>query len=179
MFYIPQTAFTPPFPPRPPPLFATLSALQAVPMQKLREKTFVASAKEVSRHHASWLRSNKHLRYMWIPYTDSVVVVQVNPEGPAAVPSLPHQQQQGLGGGVAQQQAGAATQSAYGDIVQEEAVSDRCVQCAGLAPAAPYPLHSSPPPPPSRGRITYPHPLTRPLPCSVMAQRLHTLTRLT
>jgi hypothetical protein len=51
--------------------------LQAVPVQKLQEKTFVATAKEVAANHAKWLRSNKHMRYMWLPYTDSVVVVQV------------------------------------------------------------------------------------------------------
>jgi L-galactono-1,4-lactone dehydrogenase len=26
-----------------------------------------------------WLRQNQHLRYMWLPYTDKVVVVQCNP----------------------------------------------------------------------------------------------------
>ena len=26
-----------------------------------------------------WLRENLHLRYMWIPHTDTVVVVQCNP----------------------------------------------------------------------------------------------------
>ena len=26
----------------------------------------------------SWLKAHKHLRYMWIPYTDAVVVVQCN-----------------------------------------------------------------------------------------------------
>lgn len=26
-----------------------------------------------------WLQENKHLRYMWIPNTDTVVVVQCNP----------------------------------------------------------------------------------------------------
>lgn len=26
-----------------------------------------------------WLKQNKHLRYMWIPYTDTVVVVKCNP----------------------------------------------------------------------------------------------------
>jgi L-galactono-1,4-lactone dehydrogenase len=51
--------------------------LQAVRAQKLQEKTFVATAKEVAANHAKWLRGNKHLRYMWLPYTDSVVVVQV------------------------------------------------------------------------------------------------------
>lgn len=32
-----------------------------------------------------WLRENKHLRYMWIPYTDTVVVVQCNPEASTQV----------------------------------------------------------------------------------------------
>jgi L-galactono-1,4-lactone dehydrogenase len=48
-----------------------------VPVQKLQERTFVATTKEVAANHAKWLRSNKHMRYMWLPYTDSVVVVQV------------------------------------------------------------------------------------------------------
>ena len=95
-------------------------------MQKLREKTFVASSKEVSRNHASWLRTNRHLRYMWLPYTDSVVVVQVNPDGPPAKPSLP-QHQLGLNPAEGVEQQGGATESAYGDVVQEDAVSDRWV----------------------------------------------------
>jgi hypothetical protein len=98
---------------------------QAVPMQKLREKTFVASAKEVARNHASWLRSNKHLRYMWLPYTDSVVVVQVNPDGPAATPAHPGKSLRLDAGVGVQQEPGAAAGSAYGDVVQEDAVSDR------------------------------------------------------
>lgn len=28
-----------------------------------------------------WLSENRHLRYMWLPYTDTVVVVQANPLG--------------------------------------------------------------------------------------------------
>ncbi len=33
-----------------------------------------------------WLRENRHLRYMWLPYTDTAVVVQCNPldSAPAA-----------------------------------------------------------------------------------------------
>lgn len=97
--------------------------LQAVPAQKLQEKTFVASAKEVARNHASWLRSNKHMRYMWLPYTDSVVVVQVNPAGPPAKPAAPLQRF------VAEADAAAgatgASMSAYGDVVEEEAVDER------------------------------------------------------
>lgn len=33
-----------------------------------------------------WLKQNKHLRYMWIPYTDSVVVVKCNPTAKASPP---------------------------------------------------------------------------------------------
>ncbi len=31
------------------------------------------------RKHRKLLAQNRHLRYMWIPYTDSVVVVTNNP----------------------------------------------------------------------------------------------------
>ena len=36
-------------------------------------------ARQIERDHARMLRENQHLRYMWIPYTDSVVVVTNNP----------------------------------------------------------------------------------------------------
>jgi L-galactono-1,4-lactone dehydrogenase len=49
--------------------------LQAVPAHKLKETTIVTDIATVKRHHAEWLRDHKHLRYMWIPYTDAVVVV--------------------------------------------------------------------------------------------------------
>ena len=49
-----------------------------------------------------WLRDNRHLRYMWIPYTDTVVVVQCNPAAgkqqaaypgsPSSDSSLPNEQ---------------------------------------------------------------------------------------
>ena len=32
-------------------------------------------AQEVKRKHARWLRNNQHIRYMWIPYSDAIVVV--------------------------------------------------------------------------------------------------------
>lgn len=55
--------------------------LQCVPAHKLVEKTFVTNVLDVKKNHVSWLKNNKHLRYMWIPNTDKVVVVQCNPEG--------------------------------------------------------------------------------------------------
>eukprot|EP00249_Psilotum_nudum_P019764 c27407_g1_i2 orf=207-1967(-) len=53
--------------------------LQCVPIQKLLEYTFVTNKNEVQKRHKKWLQENKHLRYLWIPDTDAVVVVQCNP----------------------------------------------------------------------------------------------------
>lgn len=53
--------------------------LQCVPAHSLVERTFVASHAHVRANHASWMRDNRHLRYMWIPHTDVVVVVTCNP----------------------------------------------------------------------------------------------------
>ncbi|MCO5554993.1 hypothetical protein L7F22_008532 [Adiantum nelumboides] len=53
--------------------------LQCVPVQRLLEHTFVTTKKEVRKRHKNWLQENKHLRYMWIPDTDCVVVVKCNP----------------------------------------------------------------------------------------------------
>ena len=34
---------------------------------------------EVKRNHKKWLAENRHMKYLWLPYTDSVVVVKNNP----------------------------------------------------------------------------------------------------
>ncbi|CAM9141446.1 unnamed protein product, partial [Chrysoparadoxa australica] len=52
--------------------------LKCVPLERLREETKVMTRSEVAAQHESLLRNNKHLRYMWIPYTDKVVVVTCN-----------------------------------------------------------------------------------------------------
>ena len=49
--------------------------LQCVPAHRLREVTRVFSRADVAKNHSKWIREHRHLRYMWIPYTDSVVVV--------------------------------------------------------------------------------------------------------
>ncbi|TDH71025.1 uncharacterized protein CCR75_002402 [Bremia lactucae] len=54
----------------------TKVTLQCVPMHKLIEKTFVMTLDEIRKNHNRWLVEFQHLRYMWIPYTDAVVVVQ-------------------------------------------------------------------------------------------------------
>lgn len=53
--------------------------LQCVPAHELVEHTYVATSNEVRKQHAQLLRNNKHVRYMWIPYTHDVVVVTNNP----------------------------------------------------------------------------------------------------
>jgi L-galactono-1,4-lactone dehydrogenase len=55
--------------------------LQCVPNHKLVEKTWTATREEAKRNFGKWLRDYQHMRYMWIPYTDTVVVVASNPEG--------------------------------------------------------------------------------------------------
>ena len=61
--------------------------LQCVRAHRLLEKTWTTTRAEVEKNHAKWLANHQHIRYMWIPHTDSVVVVGSNPlpEG-AAVP---------------------------------------------------------------------------------------------
>ena len=53
--------------------------LQCVPAHRLLEKTIVMSRAEVAKRHKELMAANRHLRYMWIPHTDSVVVVTCNP----------------------------------------------------------------------------------------------------
>ncbi|KAF2909465.1 hypothetical protein DAI22_11g027800 [Oryza sativa Japonica Group] len=53
--------------------------LQCVERHQLIEHTFVSNADEVKKNHKKWLSENKHIKYLWIPYTDTVVVVQCNP----------------------------------------------------------------------------------------------------
>jgi len=66
--------------------------LQCASAHKLLEKSFVTNMKQVQKNHKKWLQENKHLRYMWIPDTDTVVVVQCNPltEGQVPKESMSH-----------------------------------------------------------------------------------------
>ncbi|CAH0476357.1 unnamed protein product [Peronospora belbahrii] len=50
--------------------------LQCVSTHKLVEKTTVMTLDEIRKNHNRWLVEFQHLRYMWIPYTDAIVVVQ-------------------------------------------------------------------------------------------------------
>jgi len=50
------------------------ATLQCVPAHKLIQHTFVETRDGIKKRHEEFLK-HKHMRYMWIPYTDSVVVV--------------------------------------------------------------------------------------------------------
>ncbi|MCL7033845.1 hypothetical protein MKW94_013839 [Papaver nudicaule] len=53
--------------------------LQCVERQELVEHTFVSNMAEIKKNHKKWLTDNKHLKYLWIPYSETVVVVTCNP----------------------------------------------------------------------------------------------------
>ncbi|KAI3471329.1 hypothetical protein Pfo_030694 [Paulownia fortunei] len=53
--------------------------LQCVERQELVEHTYVSNMKEIKKNHKKLLSENKHVKYLYIPYTDTVVVVKCNP----------------------------------------------------------------------------------------------------
>ncbi|GAY54758.1 hypothetical protein CUMW_159180 [Citrus unshiu] len=53
--------------------------LQCVERQELVEHTTVSNIKEIKKNHKKLLSENKHVKYLHIPYTDTVVVVTCNP----------------------------------------------------------------------------------------------------
>ena len=63
--------------------------LQCVPAHRLTETTKATTTAAVRAPHAGLLRDHKHVRYMWIPYTDQVVVVMSDPSDSPAVKQHP------------------------------------------------------------------------------------------
>ncbi|XWS65353.1 hypothetical protein CRYUN_Cryun05aG0105500 [Craigia yunnanensis] len=53
--------------------------IQCVERQELVEHTTVSNMKDVKKNHKKMLHENKHVKYLYIPYTDTVVVVTCNP----------------------------------------------------------------------------------------------------
>ena len=56
----------------------TQVTIQCVPAQKLVQHTYTATREEIMRGHGENLK-HQHMRYMWIPHTDTVVVVTCDP----------------------------------------------------------------------------------------------------
>jgi len=59
--------------------------LKCIPRYTLHEKTYCTSVEELRKNHAHLLQTYRHVRYMWIPYTDTVVVVVSDVAKPGAV----------------------------------------------------------------------------------------------
>jgi L-galactono-1,4-lactone dehydrogenase len=53
-------------------------AIECCDAHRLRERTYVMRREHIRERHAELLRANRHVRYMWIPYVDAVVVVVAN-----------------------------------------------------------------------------------------------------
>lgn len=54
--------------------------LQVIPAHRLVEQTLVLTRAEAKAQLTTLLKRHKHVRYMWIPYEDAVVVVTNDPE---------------------------------------------------------------------------------------------------
>lgn len=54
--------------------------LKVIPAHRLVEQTLVLTRSEAREQLPTMLRRHKHIRYMWIPYEDAVVVVTNDPE---------------------------------------------------------------------------------------------------
>ncbi|KAL8095298.1 hypothetical protein AgCh_036675 [Apium graveolens] len=53
--------------------------LLCVERQELVEHTYVSNVKDIKKNHKKLLSENKHVKYLYFPYTDTVVVVTCNP----------------------------------------------------------------------------------------------------
>jgi L-galactono-1,4-lactone dehydrogenase len=54
--------------------------MECIPAHQLLEHTFVLTRRQAKEQKDELLEKHKHMRYMWIPYTDTVVVVTNDPE---------------------------------------------------------------------------------------------------
>jgi L-galactono-1,4-lactone dehydrogenase len=53
--------------------------MECIPAHDLVEHTFVLTREQAVQHKGKLLEKHKHMRFMWIPYTDAVVVVTNDP----------------------------------------------------------------------------------------------------
>ncbi len=61
--------------------------LQCIPSHHLRERMYTTTIDKIHQKHKQRLRNFRHVRYMWLPHTDSVVVVISNPVDGIGLPS--------------------------------------------------------------------------------------------
>jgi len=59
--------------------------MKCIPTHNLLEHTYVLTRKEAKEQLNALLKKHKHVRYMWIPYEDAVIVVTNDPEDESCV----------------------------------------------------------------------------------------------
>jgi L-galactono-1,4-lactone dehydrogenase len=52
--------------------------LKCVPLYRLKDEIIVNNREKILNSHSEKLNNNRHLRYLWIPYTDCVVSYESN-----------------------------------------------------------------------------------------------------
>lgn len=67
----------------------TEATMRCIPELSLREETTVLDRNGIRNSHYNRLRDYRHVRYMWIPYTSSVVSVVSNPVTKDTIATLP------------------------------------------------------------------------------------------
>jgi len=58
--------------------------LKCIPRYTLHERTYCTTVDELRKNHAHLLQTYRHVRYMWVPYTDTIVVVVSDVAKPGA-----------------------------------------------------------------------------------------------
>lgn len=69
--------------------------MECIPALELVEHTFVLTRKQAIQQKDELLKKHKHMRFMWIPYTDAVVVVTNDPSEDVADNAPRNQQPSG------------------------------------------------------------------------------------
>merc|ERR1740123_552376 len=60
--------------------------LKCIPKYTLHEKTYCTTVDELRKNHVRLLHTYRHVRYMWVPNTDTIVVVISDVAKPGAKP---------------------------------------------------------------------------------------------
>ena len=58
--------------------------MKCIPKYTFHERTYCNTVDELRKNHAHLLQTCRHVRYMWIPDTDTIVVVVSNVAAPGA-----------------------------------------------------------------------------------------------
>merc|ERR1712241_1434066 len=63
--------------------------LQCIPRYTLHERTYCTTVDELRKNHARLLQTYRHVRYMWVPNTETIVVVISDIAAPGAKAKSP------------------------------------------------------------------------------------------